>query len=74
MARAMYARLTATPFWIPGDPGSLAIYYPTPTAIVDNEGAPVLDTEGQPMFNVPPTIDRATQAPIESRFTQEPNY
>ena len=74
MARAMYALLTPTPFWIPGDPGPLAIYYLTPTVIVNNAGAPVLDAEGQPMFNVPPTIDRATQAPIESRFSQEPNY
>jgi hypothetical protein len=74
MARAMYALLTPTPFWIPGDPGPLAIYYPTPTAIVDNAGASVLDAEGQPTFNVPPTIDRATQATIDSRFSREPNY
>ncbi len=75
MAKAiMYALLTPTPFWIPGDPGPLAIYYPPPTAIVDNKGAPVLDTEGQPTFIVPPTIDRATQAMIDSRFSQERNY
>jgi hypothetical protein len=69
MARAMYALLTSTPFWIPGDPGPCTIYYPTPTAIVNNTGAPVLDVEGQPTFNVPPTIDRATQATINSRFS-----
>ena len=74
MARAMYALLTPTPFWIPGDPGPLAIYYPTPTVIVDNAGAPVLDAEGQPTFNVPLTIDRATQATIDSRFNRERNY
>jgi hypothetical protein len=74
MARAMYALLTPTPFRIPGDPGPLAIYYPTPTAIVDNTGAPVLNAEGQPTFNGPPTIDRATQATINSRFNQERNY
>jgi hypothetical protein len=74
MARAMYALLTPTPFRIQGDPGLLAIYYPTPTAITDNAGAPVLDAEGQPMFNVPPTIDRATQATINSRFSRAHNY
>ena len=63
-----------TPFWIPGDPGILAIYYPTPTAIVDNAGAPVLDAEGQPTVNVPPTIDRATQATIDLRFSRSRNY
>ena len=70
----MYALLTPTPFRIPGDPGPLAIYYPTPTAIVNNAGAPVLDTEGQPTFNVPPTIDLATWAPIYSQFSQAHNY
>ncbi len=74
MARAMYALLTPTPFLIPGDPGPLAIYYPMPTAIVNNAGAPVLDAEGQPMFNVPPTIDRATQATIDSQFSRACNY
>ena len=60
MARAMYALLMPTPCWIPGDPGPLAIYCPMPTAIVDNAGAPLFDAEGQPTFNVPPAIDRAT--------------
>ncbi len=46
MARAMYALLTPTPFQIPGDPGPLAIYYLTPTAIVNNTGSLVLDAEG----------------------------
>ncbi len=68
MTRAMYALLTPTPFRIQGDLGPLAIYYPMPTSIVDNTGAPVLDAEGEPTFNAPPTIDRATQATIDSRF------
>ncbi len=71
MARAMYALLTSIPFWIPGDPEPLAIYYPTPTAIVDSTGAPVLDAVGEPTFKAPPTIDRATQAMIDSRFIRE---
>ena len=70
----MYALLTPTPFRIPGDPGPLAIYYPTPTAIVDSTGAPVLDAAGEPTFRAPPTIDRATQATIDSRFNRERNY
>jgi hypothetical protein len=70
----MYALLTPTPFRILGDPGPLAIYYLTPTAIVDNTGAPVLDADGEPTFNVPPTIDCATQAMIDSRFKRERNY
>ena len=69
MARAMYALLTPTPFRLPSDPGPLAIYYPMPTAIVDNVGAPVLDASGQPTFNVHPPIDRATKATIDSRFS-----
>ena len=74
MARAMYALLTPTPIQIPDDPGPLAIYYLTPTVIVNNEGAPVLDAAGQPTFNVPPTIDHATQATIDSQFSQSRNY
>jgi hypothetical protein len=74
MARVMYALLTPTPFRISGDPGPLAIYYPMPTGIVDNTGAPVLNAEGEPTFNVPLTIDRATQAAIDSQFNQERNY
>ena len=35
MARSMYSLLTRTPFWIPTDPGPLAIYYPPPVEIVE---------------------------------------
>jgi len=45
-----------------------------PTAIVDNAGAPVLDASEQPTFNVPPPIDRATQARINLRFSCARNY
>ena len=69
----MYALLTPTPFRIPSDPGLLAIYY-TPTAILDSTGAPVLDAAGEPTFRAPPTIDRATQATIDSRFNREQHY
>ena len=68
MARAMYALLRPTPFRIPGNPGPLAIYYPTPTAIDNNAGAPVLDAEGQPMFNVPRqlTVPPRQQSTLDS--------
>ena len=74
MARAMYALLTPTSFRLPIDPGPLAIYYLTPTPIVNDLEVPVLDSSVQPMFNVPPTIDRATQATIDSRFSRACNY
>jgi len=74
MVRAMYALLTPTPFWLPIDPGPLATFYPMPTAIIDDVGAPVLDALGQPTFNVHPTIDHATQATINSRFSRACNY
>ncbi len=67
-ARAMYALLTPTPFRIPNDPGPLAIFSWTPTAIGDIAGAPVLDASGQPTFILPPPIDRATKATINLRF------
>ena len=74
MARAMYALLMPTPFWLPSDPGPLAIYYLMPTMIIDNAGAPVLDASEQPTFNVPPPIDHATQAKINLRFSCACNY
>ncbi len=74
MARAMYALLTPTPFRLLSYPGPLAIYCPTPTAIVNNVGAPVLDAAGQPTLNVPPPIDPVTQATINSRFSQARIY
>ena len=73
-ARAMYALLTPTPLQIPIDPGQLAIYYPPPMPIVDDLEAPVFDGTGQPTFNVPPAIDRATQAMIGSQFSRACNY
>jgi hypothetical protein len=42
--------------------------------ILDDLEAPVLDATGQPTFNVPPAIDRATQATIDSRFSRARNY
>ncbi len=74
MATPMYALLTTSPFRLPTDPGPLAIYYPPPTQIVNNQGAPVLDAAGQPTYVVQPTIGHAEQATINACFSQARNY
>jgi hypothetical protein len=74
MARPMYALLTASPFWLPTDPGPLAIYYPPPMPIVDGVGASVLDAAGQPTFVAQPTITQAEQASINVCFSCARNY
>jgi hypothetical protein len=74
MARAMYGLLTTSPFWLPTDPGLLAIYYPPPVPIVDPAGNPVLDAEGMPMYRNQPTIAPAEQATIDVRFKRAKNY
>jgi hypothetical protein len=74
MARPMYALLTTSPFRLPTDPGPLAIYYPPPTQIINNHGAPVLDAAGQPTYVVQPTIGRAEQATIDACFSRARNY
>ena len=58
----------ATPFRLPTDPGPLAIYYPTPVAIVNAQGDPVLDSAGFPTYQVQPTITRGAQATINTQF------
>jgi hypothetical protein len=74
MARPMYALLTTSPFRLPTDPGPLAIYYPPPTQIINNQGDPVLDAAGQPMYVVQPTIGHAEQATINACFSRARNY
>ena len=64
MARPMYGLLTTTPFRIPSNPGPVAIYYPPPDAILDAQGAPVLDTVGLQTYRALPTIERAAQSTI----------
>jgi hypothetical protein len=68
MARAMYGLLMTSPFWLPTDPGPLAIYYPPPMPIVDPAGNPVLDAEGMPMYCNQTTIACAEQATIDACF------
>jgi hypothetical protein len=42
--------------------------------ILDNHGVPVLYAAGQPTFVDPPTINRATEATIDSHFIRARNY
>ena len=74
MARPMYGLLTTTPFRIPSNPGSVAIYYPPPVAIVDAQGAPVLDAAGLQTYHAQHTIERAAQATIDAQFKCATNY
>jgi hypothetical protein len=74
MARPMYGLLATTPFQIPIDPGSVAIYYPPPVAIIDAQGAPVLDVAGLRTYYAQPTIERAAQATIDAQFKRAKNY
>ena len=66
ISRAMYSLLTTSPFRIPTDPGTLAIYYPSRVAIVDAQGDPVLDGQGMPSYQSQPAIGRAEQATISA--------
>jgi hypothetical protein len=74
MVKPMYALLTTSPFRCPTDPGPLAIYYPPPTQILDNQGAPALDATGQPTYVVQPTTGHAELATINARFSRARNY
>jgi hypothetical protein len=74
MARPMYALLKTSPFRLPTDPVSLAIYFPPPMPIVDGVGAPVLNAAGQPTFVAQPTITQAEQATIDICFSHARNY
>ena len=69
-----YALLTMSPFRLPTDYGPLAIFYPSPTQIVDNQGALVLDATDQTTYVFQPTIGRAEQAMINPRFKRARNY
>ncbi len=66
MARPMYALLTKTPFRVPIDPESVAIYYPPPVAILDVNSNLVLDANGNPAFVPQPPIRRPEQATIDA--------
>ena len=74
MARSMYSLLTPPPFRLPTDPGPMAVYYPPPVNIVDAQGNPVLDLEGNPTYQDPPDIPRAAQSSIDAQFKRAKNY
>ena len=70
----MYSLLTTTPFWLPTDPGPLAIYYPPPVEIVNTQEDPFLDLAGFPTHHNQPTIVHAEQATIDGKFKRTKNY
>ena len=52
----------------------MVIYYPPPVAIVDAQGAPVLDAAGLQTYHAQPTIECAAQATIDAQFKRAKNY
>ena len=75
MARYMYSLLTRSPFRLPTDPGSMAVYYPPPVEIFDAQGDPVLDAAGKPTYQDPPSdIPRAAQSSMGAQFKRVKNY
>ena len=74
MAQSIYSLLTPPPFRLPTDPGPMAVYYPPPVEIVDAKGDPVLILAGNPTYQYPPDIPRATQSSIHAQFKQAKNY
>ena len=74
MSRPMYQLLSTSPFRLPNDPGSLAIYYGARVPILNEAGNPVNDATGNPTYIPIPALDRATQATIDDRFLREHNY
>ena len=74
MARSMYSLLTPSLFWLPTDPGQMAVYYPPPVEIVDAQDNPVLDAAGNPTYQDPPDIPRAAQSSIDAQFKRAKNY
>jgi hypothetical protein len=74
MARPMYALLTTTPFRVQIDPGPAAIYCPPPVALLNIDGNPVLDANGNPTFVPQPTIGCPKQAMIDAQFNRARNY
>ena len=74
MSRPMYQMLITSPFRLPTDPTPQAVYYGARTPILDANGDPALDENGNPRYVAIPALDRATQASIDSNFIFEQNY
>ena len=70
MARSMYSLLTMSP---PSGPGPIAIYYPPPVEIVNVQGDPVLDVEGNPTYQDPPDIPQTAQSSFNAQFKRVKN-
>ena len=66
--------LITSPFRLPTDPAPQAGYYGARTPILDANGDPALDENGNARYVAIPALDRATQASIDSNFICEQNY
>jgi hypothetical protein len=68
LSRPMYQLLSLNPLCLPNNPGPQAVYYGLHTPIVDVDGNPVLNANGDPMYVPIPTLNCATQAIIDASF------
>ncbi len=74
MSRPMYQMLSTSPFRLPTDPGPQAVCYGARTPILDANGDPALDENGNPRYVAIPALDCATQASIDANFVRERIY
>ena len=70
----MYLLLSPNTFLLPIDPGPQVVYYPSQQLMVDVNGLPVLDADGNPLFPPLPVLARATLLMIDARFARACNY
>ena len=71
MSRPMYQMLSTSPFRLPTDPGPQVVYYGARTPILDANGVPELDANGNPRYVAVPALDCTTQALIDANFVRE---
>ena len=74
MARPMYLLLSPMAFILPMDPGPQAVYFPRQQPLLDANGDPDLDVNGNQQFPPLPVLARATIATIDASFNRARNY
>jgi hypothetical protein len=70
LSRPMYQVLSPNPFHLLNNPKPQAVYYGLRTPIVDVDGNPVLDTNGDPSYVPILAINCATQATINTSLCE----
>ena len=68
MSRPKYQMLSTSPFRLPTDPAPQTVYYGARTPILDANGDPALDENGNPRYVAIPALDRSTQASNDANF------